>query len=210
MKRLIFLMFLSVLSCAVYAQKADDILNKSTEAYKKANGIKVDFHLNSKSDKQNISESFEGKIEMNGEKFLLTTADMIVWFDGKTQWTYIAQNEEVTVSEPTSDELHQINPLILLSNYKKNFKASYIGESSLPNGKAFKVKLSSKDKKNGETVELEVDKKTYLPVRIVADLGNGFKTTIAIRHLEADVNYSSSYFVFKKAVFPQAEIIDLR
>jgi len=44
--------------------------------------------------------------------------EMQAWFDGKTQWAYMAQNNEVSITEPTEKELAETNPMAILSGYK--------------------------------------------------------------------------------------------
>ena len=70
------------------AQNPVSILDKAASAYENSNGITASFELNTRSDVQKVSESFEGTINMKGDKFTLVTPDMITWFDGTTQWTY--------------------------------------------------------------------------------------------------------------------------
>ena len=35
---------------------------------------------------KNAGESFEGTIQMKGDKFTLVTPDALTWFNGTTQW----------------------------------------------------------------------------------------------------------------------------
>ena len=59
---------------------------------------------------------------MKGDKFLLETEGVTTWFDGRTQWSYLASSDEVNVSEPTLEELQSINPYSWLSLYKQDYK----------------------------------------------------------------------------------------
>ena len=55
------------------AQNAVSILDKAAGAYENSNGISASFTLNTRSDVQKVSESFEGTIHMKGDKFTLVT-----------------------------------------------------------------------------------------------------------------------------------------
>ena len=68
------------------AQEAQAILDQAAQAYEQSNGIKANFAIHSVVPQQNISESFEGVINMKGDKFKLETPDMITWYNGETQW----------------------------------------------------------------------------------------------------------------------------
>ena len=43
-------------------------------------------------------------------------ADVETFFNGKTQWVFVKENNEVTITEPTLKELREINPLLLISD----------------------------------------------------------------------------------------------
>ncbi len=102
MKRIIIALLIGLATIhTAGAQDAVAILDKAAQAYEQSNGIKATFSMHTHSDKQNISESFEGTIQMKGNKFHYSTPDMKVWFDGKTQWTYMEQTEEVNVTTPS-------------------------------------------------------------------------------------------------------------
>ena len=69
--------------------------------------------------------SESGTIQLKGEKFVLKASEVITWFDGKTQWSYVVRNDEVNVSNPTQEELQQINPYTFLYMYQKDFPINW-------------------------------------------------------------------------------------
>lgn len=210
--------FMGLLACLLFgprvisrAQNPVSILDKAATAYENANGISASFTLNTRSEAQKMSESFEGTIQMKGDKFKLITPDMITWFDGKTQWTYVERNDEVNVSTPSGDELQFTNPAMLLRVYKKGFTPKYIGESTAANGKAaYDIQLTPKKKGDIIFVELQIEKFSGYPVKIRIEAKNGISNTIHISDLKTGVNQSDDFFVFKESEYPDAEVIDLR
>lgn len=210
--------FVALLACLLFgfgvvshAQNAASILDKAAAAYEKSDGIAASFALNTRSEVQNVSESFEGTINMKGDKFTLVTPDMITWFDGTTQWTYVERNEEVNVSTPTGDELQFTNPAMLLRIYKKGFTPKYIGESTASNGKtAYDIELTPKKKGDITRVVLQIEKFSNFPASIKVEAKNGVTNTIHISNLKTGVNQPDSFFVFKESDYPDADVIDLR
>lgn len=210
--------FMGLLACLLFgprvisrAQNPVSILDKAATAYENANGISASFTLNTRSEVQKMSESFEGTIQMKGDKFTLITPDMSTWFDGKTQWTYVERNDEVNVSTPSGEELQFTNPAMLLRVYKKGFTPAYIGESTAANGKtAYDIKLTPKKKGDILSVELQIEKFSGYPVKIRIEAKNGISNTIHISDLKTGVNQSDDFFVFKESEYPDAEVIDLR
>lgn len=210
--------FISLIMCLLFgirlgarAQNAGSILDKAASTYESSNGLTAFFSMNSRSDVQKISESFEGTINMRGDKFVLKTPDMITWFDGKTQWTYMDHSDEVNISTPTGDELQMTNPALLLNSYKKGFTPAYIGESTAPSGKAaYNVELTPKKKGDILKVELQIEKFSNLPASITITAKNGISNTIRISKIKTGVNQLDNFFVFNKKDYPDAEIVDLR
>ena len=193
------------------AQNAVSILDKAADAYENSNGISASFTLNTRSDVQKVSESFEGTIHMKGDKFTLVTPDMTTWFDGTTQWSYVERNEEVNVSTPTGEELQFTNPALLLRMYKKGFTPKYIGESTASSGKsAYDIELTPKKKGDILKVELQIEKSSNFPTKIKVEAKNGISSTIHISNLKTGVNQPDDFFVFKESDYPDAEVIDLR
>ncbi len=208
--RYIIMLWLSVVGVGT-AQKAETILDKAAAAYEKSNGLKASFAANIRHEKQGVSESFEGTIQMKGEKFVLITPDTRTWYDGTTQWTYVVRTDEVNLSNPTGDELEFTNPMILLRSYKKGFTLSYIGQSTSDNGKmADDVMLTSK--KNGDVakVEVQIERATSLPVRLTVTLKNGARSVIRIRKMQTGINPPEHVFRFNPADYPGVTEIDLR
>lgn len=160
---------------------------------------------------QNAGESFEGTIQMKGDKFTLVTPDALTWFNGTTQWTYVERNEEVNVTNPTGEELQFTNPALLLNSYKKGFTAAYKGESTAPNGKAaYDVELTPKKKGDIVKVELQIEKYSNFPARITVTSKNGVSSTIQISQLKTGINQPDRFFVFNEEDYPDVEVIDLR
>ena len=201
------------LICAttVSAQNATSILDKAAAAYENSKGLTAHFAMQTRSEVQKVSESFDGTIDIKGDKFVLKTPDMITWFDGTTQWSYVERNEEVNVTTPSGEELQMTNPALLLRSYKKGFTAAYKGESTAPNGKAaYDIELTPKKKSDITQVTLQIEKFSGLPASISVATKNGIHTTIRISQMKMGVNQPDNFFVFNKKEYPDAEIIDLR
>lgn len=195
-------------SMSACAQNAASILDKAAALYAQSNGVKATFTM-----KESASggSEVEGTIDMKDDKFRLETPGMIVWFDGKTQWSYVGRNEEVNVTTPTAEELPFTNPALLLRTYKKGFSALYQGESTAPNGKmAYDIELTPKKKSDVEKVNLQIEKNSSLPSRMVVSAKNGGRTIVQVKRLATNQNQPEGYFEFHEADYPEAEVVDLR
>ena len=215
MKKYIFSVLIALLSLPVIAQQqqsqAKSILDKTAEAFRKAGGVKADFTVKVITD--GLIEGVEhGTIQLKGEKFVLKTTDIVTWFDGKTQWSYVAKNDEVNVSNPTQEELQQINPYTFLYMYQKGFSYK-LGTMKTFRGKAiWEVVLTAKDKAQDlERITLYVTKNTYEPLYILLQQRDQqTRNEITVTGYQTRLNYADSIFSFDKKQYPNAEIIDLR
>ena len=189
---------------------AESVIEKTSQLYKDWGGMDIRFATNIRSEKSGSSESFEGEIIMKNNKFVLKTPDMMTWFDGTTQWTYMPRNKEVNVITPTGSDLRLLNPMLLLQDYKKEFNVSYIGESTSANAKiAYDIALVPKKKDDIEKIEVQIEKNTSLPAKVVVIMRNDVRSTVTIKDIKAS-NPSDHLFTFPTADYPDAEIIDLR
>lgn len=210
--RSIVLIIIAILTLPLFAQQkeAKDVLDKTSANFRKSGGVEVGFTIKIKA-KGQTDGLLVGNIRLKGQKFVLKTTDAITWFDGKTQWSYLTDSEEVNISNPTEEELLGINPYALLSIYEKGF--SYVlGKNRTYQGSAIhEVVLTATDKaREISKLTLYVSRNTYQPVYILAELNNGSQNEIAITSYREGQKFNDSTFTFDKTKYPNAEIIDLR
>ena len=198
MKKICFLITAALLSVATYAQTAKSVLDKAAANITVKSGVQAEFKMTGS------MGNTSGTIAIKGRKLHATTPQAIVWFDGKTQWTYMKNNDEVNISTPTEAQLQAINPYNFINLYKNGYTATL--NSS---GKDYVVHLTAatKDKKIRELF-ITINKTSYNPTQV--KLLQGTKWTIFdIKGLKKQ-NLSDSQFRFNAKDFPQAEVIDLR
>ena len=203
MKKYIFSVLIALLSLPVIAQQqqsqAKAVLEKTAEAFKKAGGVRADFTLKAVNDGR-LEGRENGIIQLKGEKFMLKTSETTTWFDGKTQWSYMVRNDEVNVSNPTQEELQQINPYTFLYMYQKGFSYK-LGTVKTYQGKAvWEVILTANDKKQElESITLYVTKS-----------GQQTRNEITVSAYQTGLDYADHVFTFDRKAYPTAEVIDLR
>ena len=200
--RWIVLVTLFTIHCSLFispvgAQTAKQVLDKTAAVVAAKSGAKASFSI--KGDQMNAS----GTIAIKGKKFHATTPQATIWFDGKTQWTYLKKNDEVNVANPTESELAAINPYNFIYMYQKGYK--YTMEKK--NG-SFIVHLTGSDKRGIQEMYITIHQKTYIPSQIRMRQQKGW-TTITISGYKQS-KQSDGMFRFNSKDFPNAEVIDLR
>ena len=74
--------------------------------------------------------SASGSITIKGNKFNARTPQAIVWFNGKTQWSYMKKTNEVNVSNPTQAQQMSMNPYTFIHIYKTGYKSTQLSGAS--------------------------------------------------------------------------------
>lgn len=180
------------------AQTAKSVLDKAAATVTMKDGVKADFKMTGS------MGSTSGTIIIKGKKFHATTPQASIWFDGKTQWTYVKDNDEVNIVNPTEAQLQTINPYNFLNLYKKGYDATLNS-----NGNSHVVHLTASSASNKiKELFITIDKKTYHPTQV--KLLQGKKWTIFdVSNLKKQ-SANDALFRFNAKDFPHAEIIDLR
>lgn len=198
MKKICFLITVMLLSVATYAQTAKSVLDKAAATVTVKEGVKANFKMTAS------NRTTSGTLLLKGRKFHATTPVATIWFDGKTQWTYLKNNDEVNVSNPTEAQLQAINPYNFINLYKKGYNAT-LNKS----GKDYVVHLTATDKsKKIQELFVSVNKTNYHPTQVKLLQGKKW-TVFDISDLKRQ-NIPDSLFQFNSKDFPNAEIIDLR
>ena len=200
MKRLFTLWMLALLPYCISAQtdaKAAEVLDKVLEDLSD-NGIRADFE-----------GSETGFLLLKGEKFYLNNGNVQSWYDGKTQWSYVADTEEVNISHPTLEELQGINPYLILMRYKTDFNYTYKGSQTRNGVKGHEIVLTPKHSEQSEVIRVFISK-TYHPLGMKMEQNGQTLSEINVTSYKTDQKLEDGMFRFNKSLFPNAEIIDLR
>jgi outer membrane lipoprotein-sorting protein len=212
MRNIVLTSIVGLLALPVLAQQreAKDVLDKTSANFRRAGGVEAGFTVKIKA-KGQPDGLLVCKIRLKGDKFILETMDAITWFDGETQWSYLRDSEEVNISNPTKEELQGINPYALLSIYEKGYTCT-LGKTRTRQGASIHEVILTATDKTGEIAKLTlcVERGTYRPLYILAELNNGSRNEITVTSYREGEKFNDSIFVFDKNKYPRAEIIDLR
>lgn len=200
MKRLSLIILAILLATGLYAQNAAQarkILDKTAAIVGRKGGASANFSMSGK------AGNTSGTISIKGTKFNAKTPQAIVWYDGKTLWTYMKNNQEVNVSTPTKASQISMNPYTFINVYKSGYKLSMKNVSG-----GWQIHLTATN--NARTIrEMYITiGKNYYPKTIKMRQSNGW-TTINVSNFKAK-NLSDATFRFNAKDFPHAEVIDLR
>lgn len=148
----------------------------------------------------------QGSVQIAGTRFNMSTPQLHVWYDGKTQWTYINSTNEVSISEPTAEELTAANPFAVLSDYARYYNCRKLIEL---NGLQ-RIELTPKTKDSGiSRVVLCIDKKNW-PAVLTIVFDDSRTVVVDIDSIKGRNALPANSFRYDSKLHPAAEIIDLR
>lgn len=201
MKRLLTIGMLVLLPYYLGAQtdrKAEEVLDKALSELSKTSGIRADF-----------AGTEQGFLLLKGEKFYLNSGGIQSWYDGKTQWSYVADTEEVNISHPTREELQAINPYLILMRYKTDFDYNYKGTQTRNGVKGHKIVLTPKHSGNREVIRVFISH-SHQPLAIKVEQDGRTMSEINVIKYQTNQKLEDGMFRFNKSLYPNAEIIDMR
>lgn len=178
-------------------QKAQGILEKTASVLEKSGGIRANF-----------KGTQNGSIWMDNEMFYLNAAGIESWYNGETLWSYVADNEEVNVSNPTADELQAINPYLIIQSFGVGFNYHYRGIRHLNSQKVYEIELTPEVEQDLTAITLLISE-SYIPIYIKL-VQNNQEIEFNITDYKLQQHFKKSDFTFDKKKYPEVEIIDLR
>lgn len=187
-----------MVSMACSAQNAKQILDKTAAVVGRKGGASANFTITAGKD---VNTS--GTVAIKGKKFFASTPEAKVWFDGKTQWTYMKSTNEVNVSNPTQSQQMSMNPYTFINIYKTGYNMT-----AKNTGAGYEVHLVAQNQKRTVQEMYITVSRNYQPTKVRMRQGKSW-TNISITNFQAK-NQSDATFRFPSKDFATAEVIDLR
>jgi outer membrane lipoprotein-sorting protein len=197
MKRIIFTLICALSLANVSAQTAKEILDKAASVVNAKKGATADFVMSGK------YGNAAGTISIKGNKFVANTPQAKMWYDGKTQWTYMTSTEEVNVSTPTEAQQQTMNPYRFINLYNMGYAMT---KKEVKNG--FEVYLKATNPKRTITEMYITVNNQFVPTNVKMKTAKGW-TNINISNFRK-VSLPDKAFRFNAKDYPKAEVIDLR
>ena len=185
----------------IYAINANEVLTNASEKYQNDGSISAQFTLSG------VGNSTDGTITISGDKFHLSTPLLSIWYNGRTQWTYSAETNEVNITEPTVEELQQVNPFAIINSFRMQFNATLLKSAN----SMYRIQLTPLKSVNTSISKaiVTLNASTLYPNEIALTIDNNI-ITIKTKNIKAIKNVPHKTFVFDEKKYPNAEIVDLR
>ncbi|NNM24137.1 MAG: outer membrane lipoprotein carrier protein LolA [Flavobacteriaceae bacterium] len=202
MKKLV-VVILAVCSISLaQAQSAKSLLNEVSTKVKGYENIVIDFKWNLNNSKENVNQDTRGDVSIQGDKYLLNMLGTTRMFDGKKIYTIVPEDEEVTISNYSSEDDKDITPSKLLTFYEKGYTSKMDIAQDVKGRKIQYVKLTPIDS-NAEIKDilLGIDVQTKHIYRLIQTDGNGTKYTLTVNSFKTNQPLSKTLFTFDQAKY---------
>lgn len=200
---LLLIILLSGVAASAQDRSAAALLQRCTAALEKSGAVQMDFTIRGQ------GGDFAGKITMSGNSFAMVVPGVRIWFDGRTQWTLLEEQNSVSITEPTLDELMESNPFVILSNYASRYKARRT--DGAPAGCKRVVLTPTGSSAAGIlTATLTLSDASGLPTELDLMFDNGAQIKATVSASRSIPRPKASAFRFNPKDFQTIETVDLR
>ncbi len=191
--------------------KAVEILDKVSAHMKTFKTMYAEFQFILENNQENITDKRYGKIWIKGSKYKIDMMGTETYFDGKTQWTYLKESNEVNVTNPEQEDDESINPAKIFDIYQKGFRVKFVTQKFEGTRAIYVINLFPTDKSkpfSRITLKVDKDKKELFVFKRFDKDGNYY--TIKIGKITPNKVMTDDMFLFNKVKYPGVEVVDLR
>lgn len=187
---------------------AKSILKKLSETTQSYSSIRIEFE-NIISNKQvGINEKTSGVFELQGNSFRIDMPKQLIVNNGKTQWIYLKEMNEIQIMDYDAEEEDAMSPKRLFAAHNEDYKSAYIEAKTVDGVRVHVIDLFPK--KSGSVMKVRISvnaQKNQLHYLEVFDK-NGGVYSYKIKKFQS--NLTLLPFNLDKKKYPNAEVVDLR
>lgn len=200
---ILFFIVLFVDSISQTSHEAQNLLNLASKQMESYNNIEFEFSYVLNNRIEQINQESLGQVTLAGEKYKLNFLDAIQLFDGKSLYTIVPENEEITITKAQEEEDYGINPRELLQFYKNGYDYHWdISQRVKGKNIQFVKLIPTKGDGEIESLLVGIDTKQNHIYKLIEIGYNGTITTLTISNMKVDSSLPENFFVFDEADYP--------
>ncbi|MFZ9074877.1 MAG: LolA family protein [Flavobacteriaceae bacterium] len=206
MKKKVILNLLLLSSFFLSAQgpeEAEKLLNEVSATISSFKNMSFDFTYVLENRTENIREETNGNAVISGDRYKINFLGNEQLFDGKTTYTIVPENEEITISTQDDDADFGINPTQLLEFYKTGYAYQWDIKQYIKGRSIQFVKLLPSEEKNDlKYLLLGIDMRTKIIYRLI-EIGKGdTRTTLTLKNIKTNTKLAGDLFTFDANKYP--------
>ncbi|HZL76878.1 MAG TPA: outer membrane lipoprotein carrier protein LolA [Bacteroidales bacterium] len=212
MKKVVLFVFMSILltfnALSQNDPKAITLLDKFSSIASTAPSVSMKFMLITVDQMKNTNDSLTGSVILCKDNYKLELPDNIIWFNGETSWSYLPDEQEVTITKPNKkDNSFQSQPSLIFSMYKKGYKCRLVEEKQ----DSYTIDLYPVDIKNDIIrVRLVIEKPSMVLKSFEYKRRDGIIITLLVNDYDLKEVPALEIFTFPQGKYKDADINDMR
>ena len=209
---LIISLFATLLLAAQGSVPQMEILDQVAAKTEKYVGLKIDFTMYVENLHNAKRDSYKGNAVYKSGLYKMDLMGQVVYSDGKTNWTYLKDADEINITKNSDNEAFMTNPQAILKDYKSKFKVNFISDKFEKNRALLEFDFYPKQIENKKyskiTIRIDKTKKQIFSVRYVGK--DGVNYLIEIDKMLENPTITDAEVKYNKSLYPDAEEIDMR
>ena len=213
--RTYFIFILLIAVTLVHGQKdeaAEPYLDKISTDLAPDHAIHINFDYIRQDLQSETQVEGSGSLVLMGEMYKMELDEVMVFFNGKKQYSLNKEVEEVYISIPDPDDKDFLfsQPIKLLRNYKEEFKYKLMGDATILGVNAVEVQLYPEEL-GGPYALLKLffsHDRTQIKA-IVIRQKDGIIYTMIVTEMSKKEDPGVNYFQFNAVDYPNVDVIEL-
>jgi len=179
-----------------------DRVSKKLQSY---STVKTNFSFTLSNTEENIDDTHEGSLFLNGSKYRLSLMGTLALCDGETLYTINEELKEANIVDPENNEM--FNPKSIFTLFEKNFRYEPVSVA----GDKVTVDLfpTSKDE-NYSKIRMDILKSKDQIEQVIYYSKDGNQYIIKIKSFLTNIPVDNRIFVFDAKQFPGVKVFDMR
>ncbi len=191
----IFSLFLMISS--LKAQNTQSLLSEVSNKVKSYENIQIDFKYSLENTRENVKQDTRANITLKGENYVLNMLGVTRIFDGKTIYTIVPEDEEVTISDYSKEEDKSISVSEMLTFYENGYNYKMDKQQNIRGRKIQFIKLSPIDSNTEiKNILLGIDMQTKHIYKLIQIDSSGTSYTITVNSFKTNQPISQNLFIF--------------
>ena len=191
----IFSLFLMISS--LKAQNTKSLLSEVSNKVKSYENIQIDFKYSLENTRENVKQDTKANITLKGDNYVLNMLGVTRIFDGKTIYTIVPEDEEVTISDYSKEEDKSISVSEMLTFYEKGYNYKMDIQQNIRGRKIQFIKLNPIDSNiEIKNILLGIDMQTKHIYKLIQIDSSGTNYTITVNSFKTNQPISQNLFIF--------------
>ena len=179
------------------AQNVQSLLSEVSNKVKNYENIQIDFKYSLENTRENVKQDTRANITLKGDNYVLNMLGVTRMFDGKTIYTIVPEDEEVTISDFSKEEDKSISVSDMLTFYENGYNYKMDIQQNIRGRKIQFIKLSPIDSNTEiKNILLGIDMQTKHIYKLIQIDSSGTSYTITVNSFKTNQSISQNLFIF--------------